>query len=217
MSTYDEILAALDGVRPALCQPGILRAHRACCPCHEHPYHSDRAVLSLAENTEGTVLIHCFSEWCEVSSILDATGTGLGVQDLFVKNTNTEKKWATYPGAFIQHWASAAAAADSFSDGVDRVIKAGTSSVRLTCSHDDFKQMVDVYIDRAVRKNLHHIADLWADAYSAAVRVAVVGDDVACLKDSSEIDLLVALERFKQLTRSAMRAEHQAQKTLRRV
>lgn len=70
-SPIDKILTLLAKVRRR--QPG---QWSACCPAHDDKGPS----LSIRENPDGAVLLHCFAG-CEVSQIVAAAG--LELQDLF--------------------------------------------------------------------------------------------------------------------------------------
>lgn len=75
-SAYDDLLNRLGGVRTVQSPAqSVVRAHRATCPSCDK-----KLKLSLAETSDGTVLIHCH-RGCGTGDVLDALS--MNARDLF--------------------------------------------------------------------------------------------------------------------------------------
>jgi len=74
-SAIDQLLTRLDGVRTV--GPGRWRAR---CPAHEG---RNRQALSIAEGSDGAVLVKCFHGCCAVDIV---RACGLELADLFPRN-----------------------------------------------------------------------------------------------------------------------------------
>lgn len=75
MTPIENVLSRLEAVRQR--QPGQWSAR---CPGPNHAHGDRTPSLSIRENTDGAVLLHCFGG-CEVGSIV--TALGLELADLF--------------------------------------------------------------------------------------------------------------------------------------
>ena len=120
MNRYDTLLSRLSGVRPAPPASDCARAHRAFCPVHQHegPRPGRSQSLSVAEKSDGVLLVNCFKN-CSTSSVMGALG--LEMSDLYPPRIITGKKGNGGP----REWASAAALAGAVVDAAALVTVGG--------------------------------------------------------------------------------------------
>lgn len=57
------------------------REWMASCPTHHHPRGDVNPSLKITEDTDGTLLLHCFAHQCEAAEIMDAAG--LDYKDIY--------------------------------------------------------------------------------------------------------------------------------------
>lgn len=135
MNRYHILLSRLAGVRPAPPATGCARAHRAFCPVHQHegPRPGRSQSLSVAEKSDGGVLLHCFAG-CSVQEVMGAVG--LDLSDLYPPRIITGKKGNGGP----REWASAAALADAVVNAAALVTVGGIEQFEaLNRAVEDFK------------------------------------------------------------------------------
>lgn len=114
--SYDTLISRLQGVRRAPAKADCARAHRACCPIHQHdgPRPGRWPSLSTGEKHNGGVLINCH-RGCSTAEVVAAVG--LKMSDLFPPRAVVGGKGNGGPA----EWASAAALADALVDAAVRV------------------------------------------------------------------------------------------------